>query len=165
MTPALPPPSPPRFPAALLRALLPFAERDEVLHDLGAEFAYRAAEHGIARAHVWYWQQTLSSAPSLVRRTWWRGWSGFEPAANRTRPGGPSMESWIMDARYAARRLTRRPLYSILSVLTLALGIGGTAAVYGIARPILLDRLPYSAEDGLVAFWMPFDWSEQEFLL
>jgi predicted permease len=74
------------------------------------------------------------------------------------------MESWIMDARYAARRLTRRPLYSILSVLTLALGIGGTAAVYGIARPILLDRLPYSAEDGLVAFWMPFDWSEQEFL-
>ena len=74
------------------------------------------------------------------------------------------MESWIMDARYAARRLVRRPLYALLSVLTLALGIGGTAAVYAIARPILLDPLPYRAEKGLAAFWMPFDWSEQEFL-
>ena len=74
------------------------------------------------------------------------------------------MESWIMDARYAARRLVRRPLYAILSVLTLALGIGGTAAVYGIARPILLDRLPYAAEQELVTFWNPFDWNEQEFL-
>ena len=74
------------------------------------------------------------------------------------------MESWIMDARYAARRLIRRPLYAFLSVLTLALGIGGTAAVYGIARPILLDRLPYTAEEQLVKFWSPFDWSEQEFL-
>ena len=74
------------------------------------------------------------------------------------------MESWIMDVRYAARRLVRRPLYALLSILTLALGIGGTAAVYGIARPILLDRLPYSAEEGLATFWMPFDWNEQEFL-
>jgi len=74
------------------------------------------------------------------------------------------MESWIMDARYAARRLVRRPLYALLSVLTLALGIGGTASVYAIARPILLDRLPYRAEEQLAAFWMPFDWSEQEFL-
>ena len=74
------------------------------------------------------------------------------------------MESWIMDARYAARRLLRRPLYAILSVLTLALGIGGTAAVYAIARPILLDPLPYSAEQGLAAFWLPYSWSEQEFL-
>ena len=74
------------------------------------------------------------------------------------------MESWIMDARYAARRLLRRPLYALLSVLTLALGIGGIASVYGIARPILLDPLPYKAEEGLAAFWMPFDWTEQEFL-
>ena len=74
------------------------------------------------------------------------------------------MESWIMDARYAARRLVRRPLYALLSILTLALGIGGTAAVYAIARPILLDPLPYTAEDKLAAFWSPFDWTEEEFV-
>ena len=148
----------------LLRALLPLAECDEVLADLADEFRYRAETFGLGRARVWYWQQTIASAPSLVRRSWWRGWSGFEPAANRMHPGGPSMESWIMDVRYAARRLVRRPLYALLSILTLALGIGGTAAIYGIARPILLDRLPYSAEEGLATFWSPFDWNEQEFL-
>jgi hypothetical protein len=163
ITPTLPSP-PPRIPAMLLRALLPFAERDEVLADLADEYRYRVETFGSATARVWYWRQTLASAPSLVRRSWWRGWSGFEPTANRMHPGGPSMESWIMDVRYAARRLVRRPLYALLSIITLALGIGGTAAVYGIARPILLDRLPYAAEEGLVTFWSPFDWNEQEFL-
>jgi predicted permease len=157
-------PSPPRIPATLLRALLPFAERDEVLADLADEYRYRVETFGSVTARVWYWRQVLASAPSLVRRSWWRGWSGFEPTANRMHPGGPSMESWIMDVRYAARRLVRRPLYALLSILTLALGIGGTAAVYGIARPILLDRLPYVAEEGLATFWSPFDWNEQEFL-
>jgi predicted permease len=157
-------PAPPRVPVAILGALLPFAERSEVLADLAAEFAYRAGTFGKPAASRWYWRQLASSAPSLTRRIWWRGWSGFEPNANRMRPGGPSMESWIMDVRYAARRLVRRPLYAALSVLTLALGIGGTAAVYAIARPILLDPLPYRAEEELAAFWMPFDWSEQEFL-
>jgi predicted permease len=148
----------------LLRRLVPIAERDEVLADLRSEFAYRAETFGRTQARAWYWRQTLSSAPALLRRGWWRGWTGFEPNANRMRPGGMSMESWIMDVRYAARRLVRRPLYAALSILTLALGIGGTAAVYGIARPILLERLPYAAEEGLVTFWMPFDWTEQEFL-
>ena len=157
-------PRPPSIPVAILRALLPVAERDEVLSDLREEFAYRSREFGSARARGWFWRQTLSSTPSLFRRSWWRGWSGFEPQANRMRPGGPSMESWIMDARYAARRLVRRPLYAVLSVLTLGLGIGGTAAVYAIARPILLDRLPYKAEEGLAAFWMPYDWTEEEFV-
>src|SRR5690348_3762502 len=164
MPSATPRHAPPRVPAVILNALLPIAERREVTADLAEEFAYRAGSFGPAHARRWYWHQVMSSAPSLLRRTWWRGWSGFEPAANRTRPGGPSMESWIMDARYAARRLVRRPMYALLSVLTLALGIGGTAAVYAIARPILLDRLPYRAEAGLAAFWMPFDWTEQEFL-
>ena len=158
------PSAPPRVAAAILGALLPHAERREVIADLAAEFTYRAGESGPGAANRWYWKQLVSSAPALTRRIWWRGWSGFEPNANRMRPGGPSMESWIMDARYAARRLVRRPLYALLSVLTLALGIGGTAAVYAIARPILLDPLPYRAEKGLAAFWMPFDWTEQEFL-
>ena len=158
------PPAPPRVASAMLSALLPVAERDEVIGDLAAEFAYRAETFGARDAARWYWRQLASSAPSLLRRSWWRGWSGFEPAANRMRPGGPSMESWIMDTRYAARRLVRRPLYALLAILTLALGIGGTASVYAIARPILLDPLPYRAEEELAAFWMPFDWSEQEFL-
>jgi putative ABC transport system permease protein len=72
--------------------------------------------------------------------------------------------AWIADARYAARRLRARPTYALLAVLTLALGVGGTAAVFGVARRILVDPLPYAREQEIATFWSPFDWSEQEFL-
>ena len=73
------------------------------------------------------------------------------------------MEQWIMDARQAVRRLVRRPRYAALAILTLALGIGGTAAVFGIARGIFFDPLPYTHPESIALFWAPFDWTQQEF--
>ncbi|MFI5233418.1 MAG: ADOP family duplicated permease [Gemmatimonadales bacterium] len=154
---------PPRIPAALFRALLPHAERREVLHDLAAEYRERAAAGGEWRADVWYVRQLLGSLPALLGRTVWRGRTGFEPGASRMRPGGPGLEQWIMDARHAVRRLVRRPRYATLAILTLALGIGGTAAVFGIARTIFFDPLPYTAPASIALFSSPFDWSRQEF--
>jgi putative ABC transport system permease protein len=147
----------------LLRVLLPRAERDEVLADLAAEYGEHAAADRPA-ARRWLWRQALRSAPALLGWNWWRGWTGFEPRANVYRPGGPMLKSWITDARYAARRLRARPAYTILAVLTLALGIGGTAAVYGIARPVIFNPLPYANADAVGSFWMPFSWTEEEFL-
>ena len=74
------------------------------------------------------------------------------------------LQTWMSDARYAARRLRARPTYTLLAVLTLALGIGGTTAVFGIARPLLIDPLPYANTDQVVTFWMPGWWTEEEFL-
>ena len=73
------------------------------------------------------------------------------------------MEQWIMDARYAARRLVRRPLYATLALLTLALGIGGTAAIFGIARGVFFEPLPYTDEGKIALFWMPDRWTQEEF--
>ena len=164
MTP--PPPSPdaalPRLATGLFRALLPIAERDEVLTGLAEDYARRRVTRGRMAAGVWLWREAASSIPALLRRTWWRGWSGFEPAANRMRPGGPPMESWIIDLRYAARRLRTRPVYAMLAVLTLALGVGGTAAIFSIVRGLLLEPLPYTDESEIVVFWNQFDWSEAE---
>ncbi|HVE79689.1 MAG TPA: ABC transporter permease, partial [Gemmatimonadaceae bacterium] len=157
-------PTPPRLPLALIRALLPYAERGEVLADLAEEHAERAADRGPMAADLWLWRQVLRSAPALLRRSWWRGWSGFEPRANSMRPGGLPMESWIMDMRYAVRRLRSRPTYALLAVLTLALGVGGTASIFGIVRGLLIDPLPYAREEQVSVFWNPFDWSETEFL-
>ena len=154
----------PRLPLALLRRLLPRAERDEVLADIRVEYAEIAAEHGLDVARRWVWRQALGSTPALLGWNWWRGWTGFEPRANAYRPGGPMLKSWITDARYATRRLRARPTYTILSVLTLALGIGGTTAVFGIARPLLFDPLPYAHANEVVSFWMPFWWNEEEFM-
>ncbi|MFL5345763.1 MAG: ADOP family duplicated permease [Hyalangium sp.] len=154
----------PRLPLVLLRAWLPYAERDEVLAELSAEFTAREAREGRRAARAWLWRQVLGSVPPLVRRTFSRGWTGFEPASSRLRPGGPRMESFIMDLRYAARRLRSRPTYALLAILTLALGIGGTAAAFGLVRGLLLTKLPYAAEKQLGLFWDNGDWSEREFL-
>src|SRR5215210_584738 len=93
----------PRLPFALLRVLLPRAERDELLADVRAEFADRVIANGPASARRWLWWQTLRSAPALLGWTWWRERTGFEPRANTYRPGGPMLQTWIADARYAMR--------------------------------------------------------------
>ena len=74
------------------------------------------------------------------------------------------LKTWISDARYALRRLRARTSYTVLAVLTLALGIGGTAAIYGIARGLLFDPLPYANEREVGVFYFPYSWTEEEFL-
>ena len=74
------------------------------------------------------------------------------------------MDSILRDLRYAMRRLRTRPLYALITVLTLALGVGGTAAIYSIVQGVLLKPLPYERESELAIFWNQFDWSEREFL-
>src|SRR4029453_11536578 len=112
--------------------LLPIAEQDEVLSELSAEYADRVIRDGNAAARRWALRQAVGSVPALLRRGWWGGIIGFEPQANRLRPGGPMYESWIMDARYAVRHLLRRPVYAIVAVVTLALGTAGTAALFSL---------------------------------
>jgi putative ABC transport system permease protein len=156
-----------RLPAGvpgLFRLLLPLADRDEVLAELEAEFAQRVEARGRAAARRWAWRQALGSVPPLTKRTWWRGMTGFEPQANRLRPGGPMLESWIMDVRYAARRLMARPTYALLAVLTLALGAGGTAAIFSVVRTLLLDPLPIAREEQVGVLWFEGSWNEAEFL-
>ena len=74
------------------------------------------------------------------------------------------IESWIMDFRYAGRRLMSRPAYALLAIVTLALGAGGTAAIFSVARTLLLDPLPIAREEQVGVLWSSGDWSEQEFL-
>jgi putative ABC transport system permease protein len=73
-------------------------------------------------------------------------------------------ESWIMDVRYAARRLMSRPTYALLAVLTLALGAGGTAAIFSVVRTLLLEPLPMANEEQVGVLWFTESWSEAEFL-
>ena len=73
-------------------------------------------------------------------------------------------ESWIMDARYAVRRLLSRPTYAALSVLTLALAAGGTAAIFSVVRALILDPLPIAREEQVGVLWFSGSWREQEFL-
>jgi len=54
------------------------------------------------------------------------------------------------DLRYAFRQLRRAPGFTLTAVMTLALGLGATAAVYGVIHSVLLSPLPYTDADRLV---------------
>jgi predicted permease len=73
-------------------------------------------------------------------------------------------EQLLQDSAYAVRVLRRRPVYALLAVLTLALGVAGTASVYGVAHGVLLGPLPYAHEREVGVFWMKTDWTHEEFL-
>ena len=78
--------------------------------------------------------------------------------------GWQRLEQLAQDSWYAIRILRRRPLYALLSVLTLGLGIGSTTAVFGVADAVLLRPLPYAHERELGVFWMKTDWTHEEYL-
>ena len=78
--------------------------------------------------------------------------------------GWPWLEQMVQDGRYAIRMLRRRPTYALLSILTLALGVGGTASVYGVARGVLFDPLPFAHEREVGVFWKKTDWTHEEYL-
>jgi predicted permease len=64
-----------------------------------------------------------------------------------------TVESLLADGRLAVRRLLRAPLFALVAVVTLGLGIGASTAIFSVARAVLLRPLPYSQPDRLVAIW------------
>jgi predicted permease len=62
-------------------------------------------------------------------------------------------DSVAKDVRFAVRTLARAPGFTAAIVLTLALGIGASTAIFTIVRGVLLRPLPYSEPDRLVRIW------------
>src|SRR2546423_12845493 len=63
------------------------------------------------------------------------------------------MESFLKDLQFAVRTLRKQPAFVITVVLTLALGIGASAAMFGVVDAALLRSLPFREPRQLVFLW------------
>lgn len=60
------------------------------------------------------------------------------------------MHSLASDLRYAARELRRRPGFTLIAVLSLALGVGATSAVFSVIYAVLVNPFPYAGADRMM---------------
>ena len=80
-------------------------------------------------------------------------------AAHESLPPPASSRSWSMidmlrDLRIAIRSLARTPGFTAVVVLTLAIGIGATTAIYSVVDAVLINPLPYPTADRLQMIWV-----------
>ncbi len=75
------------------------------------------------------------------------------------------LDALLQDLRFALRGLAKRPGFAMVAILTLALGIGSTTAVFSVVDRILFRSLPYPHDDQLVSFGDKAPFEANEFVL
>jgi putative ABC transport system permease protein len=128
-----------------LRALLnrPAADRDiadEVEHyfsEAAADLEARGLSSEEARRLA---RLELGSAAAVRERIRGYGWENL-------------VDAIAADVRFGARQLRRRPAFTLVAILTLALGIGASTTIFSAVNPVLFRPLPYPQAEQLMIVW------------
>jgi predicted permease len=153
---------------ALYRALLllyPRAFRQRFEAELLAMYDAEASDvrrRGLAGdMRLWRYLAADLSA-SVARQRYRQIHAAYQRAAGGRLPQLPPqprrgfMETFVQDIRYSLRQFVRRPGFTAIAVLSLALGIGGNSVIYGLLDGFVFNPFPYPNPDRLVAVGVTF---------
>jgi putative ABC transport system permease protein len=113
---------------------------EEVQHFLDqstAEFIARGFSPEEARRAARIQMGNMTGVKEQVRSY---GWENF-------------LDTFFADVRFGVRQLRRHPGFTAITILTLALGIGATTAIFSAVNPILFQSLPYPHPARIAAIW------------
>ncbi len=131
--------------------LAPSRIRDDVLGDLAEEYrCFKRPELGALRAGMWYTFQVVAALVAFHTRYRTPRQPSFPPQRRRDRGWSSLMNSLVQDVRYSIRTLGKAPAFSLIAVVTLAIGIGGNSAIFSVVNAVLLAPLPFDRPEELV---------------